>query len=52
MDMNDHGWTVYLRDAYGHPKIVQENLSDFDSFVELQILRQADGRCWRENESQ
>ena len=39
------GGRITLDDEYS-----KENLSDFDSFVELQILRQADGRCWRENE--
>ena len=49
MDMNDRHWTVYMKDAQGYPKIVKEHLCDSDSFVELQILRQAGGRCWRED---
>ena len=49
MDMNDRHWVVYMKDAQGYPRIVKENLCDSDSFVELQILRQAGARCWRED---
>ena len=49
MNLDDRHWTVYMKDALGYPKIVKEHLCDSDSFVELQILRQAGARCWRED---
>ena len=49
VNLDDRNWTVYMKDALGYPKIVKEHLCDSDSFVELQILRQAGGRCWRED---
>ena len=45
---NDRNWVVYAKDALGYPRIVKEHLCDSDSFIELQALRQAGARCWRE----
>ena len=50
MDLNDRDWTVYVRDECGYPRRVQEGLCEQDAFLELEILRQAGARCWREKE--
>ena len=48
--MNDDGWTVYLYDEHGFPKIVKENVSEWTSWHEMDVLRRAGARrVWREN---
>jgi len=48
--MNDDGWTVYMYDEYGWPTIVKENMSEWGSWHEMDLLRRAGARrVWRED---
>ena len=50
MKMNDKGWTVYMHDSLGYPKIVKENVSEWESWHEMDLLRRAGAtRVWRED---